>query len=201
MQRLSNELRSGLKLAAICLLLAACSASDDEQQSADSQPAEAVETASGNVIRRTVPFVTLRNKTGRATAAEYFGDERNSVHTGYCEVSWAPIPVLEPLANTVPFYIPQGKIQLEDIYEVSELDFWRKPSTVAVNDHTLLYIHGYNIGFKKGCSHAALFQEKLRLAGRFLLFSWPSNDTVLNYTHDEADTTGASPLSSERWRA
>lgn len=87
MQRLSNELRSGLMLAAICLLLAACSASDDEQQSADSQPAEAVETASGNVIRRTVLFVTLRNKTGRATAAEYFGDERNSVHTGYCEVS------------------------------------------------------------------------------------------------------------------
>lgn len=42
--------------------------------------------------------------------------------------------MLEPLANTVPFYIPQGTIQLEDIYEVSERDFWRKPRTVAVND-------------------------------------------------------------------
>jgi len=187
MYRPSDELLTGLKLAAICLLLAACSAGDDEQQLTDSQSVEAVDTTSGKVIRRTVPFITSRNKTGRAAAADYFGDERNLVHTGYCDVSWTPIPVLEPLANNMPFYIPQGKIQLEAIYEVSEQDFWRKPRAVAVDDHPLLYIHGYNIGFEKSCSRAAIFQEKLRLAGRFLLFSWPSNDAVLNYTHDEAD--------------
>jgi esterase/lipase superfamily enzyme len=186
MHRLSDHFLSGIKLAAICLFLAACSSDDDELET-DRQPDEAVEKASSNVIRGTVPFITLRNKTGNIAAAEHFGDERNSVHTGYCDVSWTPIPMLEPVANNVPFYIPHGKIQLEAIYEVSEKDFWRAPRSVAVNDHPLLYIHGYNIGFEKGCSRAAIFQEKLHLAGRFLLFSWPSNDTVLNYTHDEAD--------------
>ena len=185
MRCFSDHFLSGLKLVAICLFLAACS-SDDELET-ERQPAETVEKASENIIRRTVPFITLRNKTGSAVVAEYFGDERNSVYTGYCDVSWTPIPMLEPLANNMPFYIPHGKIQLEAIYEVSEKDFWRTPRTVAVNDHPLLYIHGYNIGFKKGCSRAAIFQEKLHLGGRFLLFSWPSNDTVLNYTHDESD--------------
>jgi esterase/lipase superfamily enzyme len=187
MHRLSEHFLSALKLAAICLFLAACSADNDDELETDRQPAEKVDTANENVIRRTVPFVTLRNKTGSVIAAEYFGDERNTVHTGYCDVSWTPIPMLEPLANNVPFYIPQGKIELEAVYEVSEKDFWRTPRKVAVNDHPLLYLHGYNIGFKKGCSRAAIFQEKLHLAGRFLLFSWPSNGTVLNYTHDEAD--------------
>lgn len=32
-----------------------------------------------------------------------------------------------------------------------------------------------------------MFQESLGLTGRFLLFSWPSDGGILNYTHDESD--------------
>ncbi|MEA2079990.1 MAG: hypothetical protein U9P00_09075, partial [Pseudomonadota bacterium] len=162
MHRLSGHLFSGLKLAVICLFLVACDPNDDGQQPTDKPPAESVDTASEHAIRRTVPFITLRNKTGSAAASDHFGDERNSVHTGYCDVSWTPIPMLEPLANNMPFYIPRGTIQLEAIHEVSERNFWRKRRAAAVKDHPLLYIHGYNIGFEKGCSRAAIFQVKER---------------------------------------
>ena len=190
MQRLSGHFLAGLGLAAACLCLAACSPNNDDQQSTEGQStesAERVETAGGNPIRRTVPFITLRNKTGSEAAGDYFGNERNSVHTGYCDISWTPIPMLESIADNMPFYIPSGTMRLESVIEVDERSFWRKPATVAVKDHPLFYVHGYNIGFEKGCSRAALFQENLRLGCRFLLFSWPSDDAVLNYTLDEAD--------------
>ena len=178
---------SGLRLAAACLVLAACSPGNDDEQATEGQPAGSVETSGEDAIRRTVPFITLRNKTGSAAASDFFGNERNSIHSGYCDVSWTPIPMLESIANNMPFYIPSGTMRLESIYEISENSFWREPSTDEVKDHPLLYVHGYNIGFEKGCSRAALFQENLDLGCRFLLFSWPSDDAVLNYTHDEAD--------------
>jgi pimeloyl-ACP methyl ester carboxylesterase len=187
MRRQPGYTLAGLMIAAVCLLIVACSPGDDEQLPAEEPPAIPVETASGDVIRRSVPFITLRNKTGSPAASDYFGGERNSVHTGYCDVTWTPIPLLEPIANHMPFYIPSGKMTLESVVEVSGNDFWRKPAENPVIDHPLLYVHGYNIGFEKGCSRAALFQENLQLASRFLLFSWPSDDTVTNYTHDESD--------------
>jgi esterase/lipase superfamily enzyme len=187
MRRRYGYVLSDLTLAAICLMLLACSPNNDDQQATERQPAEAVDTDSEGVIRRTVPFITLRNRTGSPVASEYYGGERNSTHTGYCDVSWTPIPMMEPLAKSVPFYIPHGTIQLEAVHEVGERRFWRKREADADRGRPLLYIHGYNIGFEKGCGRAAIFQEKLRLAGRFLLLSWPSNDAVLNYTHDEAD--------------
>lgn len=178
---------AGLMITASCLFVAACSPGDDEQLPAQDQPPTAVETTSADPIRRSVPFITLRNKTGGSSPGDYFGGERGVIHSGYCDITWTPIPLLEPIADRMPFYIPSGKMRLESIIEVSDTKFWRKPADKPVIDHPLLYVHGYNIGFEKGCSRAALFQENLRLASRFLLFSWPSDDTVTNYTHDESD--------------
>jgi esterase/lipase superfamily enzyme len=187
MPRPCRHLFPGLKLVALCLLLVSCSSDQDEQPPIDKGPAVTVDTSSEKPIRRTVSFITLRNRTGSAVVSDYFGNERNTVHTGYCDISWTPIPMLGTIASNAPFYIPAGKIQLEGIYEISEADFWRKPRGITVKDRPLLYVHGYNIGFEKGCSRAAVFQENLDLASRLLLFSWPSNDAVMNYTHDEAD--------------
>ena len=183
----ANHFFQGFKLAAVFVCLAACNPNDDGQQPAERNPVETASAVHENVIRRTVPFITLRNKTGSPLAPEYFGGERGQVHTGYCEVSWTPIPMLEPLAKTAPFYVPHGKIRLEAIHELGESTFWRERRVAGGKERPLLYIHGYNIGFAKGCSRAAIFQEKLGLAGRLLLLSWPSNDAVLNYTHDESD--------------
>jgi esterase/lipase superfamily enzyme len=187
MRRLSDHFLHRCKLAVVFLSQAACSPNDDDQQPTERVAAETVSAAHEHVIRRTVPFITLRNKTGSTVATEYFGGERGQIHTGYCEVSWTPIPMLEPLANNMPFYVPHRTIKLETIDEVTESSFWHERPVVAAKDRPLLYIHGYNIGFEKSCSRAAIFQEKLGLTGRLVLLSWPSNDMVLHYTHDEAD--------------
>ena len=50
-----------------------------------------------------------------------------------------------------------------------------------------LYVHGYYIGFEKGCRRALLLQENAGLTGRFLWFSWPSDGALAYYVHDEAD--------------
>ena len=187
MRRQPGLTLAGLMITANCLFVAACSPGDDEQMPAQQQPAIPEETASAEPIRRSVPFVTQRNKTGGSSASDYFGGERGVIHTGYCDITWTPIRILEPIADRMPFYIPSGTMTLESVIEVSDSEFWREPADKPVSDHPLLYVHGYNIGFEKSCSRAALFQENLRLASRFLLFSWPSDDSVTNYTHDESD--------------
>jgi esterase/lipase superfamily enzyme len=48
-------------------------------------------------------------------------------------------------------------------------------------------MHGFYISFDRGCRRALLLKESLGLEGRFLLFSWPSDGQITNYTHDEAD--------------
>jgi esterase/lipase superfamily enzyme len=187
MHWLSDRLIQGFTLAALCLFPGTCSSNDEGQQRTGRDAVAVVSAPPDDVIRRTVPFITLRNKTDSTLVTEYFGGERGEIHTGYCEVSWTPIPMLEPLANNMPFYVPQGTIRLEAIQELGEGKFWRERQAAGGKERPLLYIHGYNIGFAKGCSRAAIFQEKLGLAGRLLLLSWPSNDAVLNYTHDESD--------------
>ncbi len=186
--RQPGRLLTALLSAAACtMLLVACSPGDEERPPSDTPSAKPVDVVSGDPIRRSVAFITTRNKTGSDPASKYFGGERNSVHTGYCDITWTPISLLEPIADRMPFYIPSGKMTLESVTEISRDEFWRKPAGTPVIDHPLLYVHGYNIGFEKSCSRAALFQENLRLASRLLLFSWPSDDTVTNYTHDESD--------------
>lgn len=65
--------------------------------------------------------------------------------------------------------------------------FWSSLEQLSGENGFVLYSHGYNIGFGKACKRASLLQERLGLEGRFVLFSWPSRGTVLNYTRDEAD--------------
>ena len=66
MRRLSDHFLSSIRLATVCLLLAACSPNNDDQESIE-QAAEPPEISAENIIRRRVPFITVRNKTGSVT--------------------------------------------------------------------------------------------------------------------------------------
>ncbi len=181
--RLVMQLLSVLPVMCLVFLLAAFSMnSRAETQSA------ATAAVTGNAYEsRVVPFVTLRNKTGSENPADYFGGERSIASAGYCELSSTSLSSLKPIADKVPFYIPEDIVKLRAISESALDAFWKDMKDSSNGQDFTLYTHGFNIDFEKGCKRASLFQRSVDLHGRFLFFSWPSDGALINYTHDEAD--------------
>lgn len=142
-----------------------------------------------------VPFVTLRDKTGKVEPADYFGGSRGVMSAGTCRVSFSPIWGLEDIADSIPFYIPDEKVELAEIQETSMASLYEEATRFPAKDtgNLVIYIHGYNIDFAKGCRRSALFQRALGLQDRLLLFSWPADGNMLKYTWDEADLVWSVP--------
>ncbi|MEL6515803.1 MAG: alpha/beta hydrolase [Pseudomonadota bacterium] len=95
--------------------------------------------------------------------------------------------MLSPLANQAPAYIQEEFVRVESIDRASRETVLDALEASAEGRPPLLYTHGYNISFEKGCRRAARLQENAGLSGRMLWFSWPSDGALTNYTHDEAD--------------
>ncbi|MEZ5478889.1 MAG: alpha/beta hydrolase [Thiolinea sp.] len=135
----------------------------------------------------------MRNRTGQIRPENYFGEERDRLRQGYCDLQWSPNRLLQSLKNSMDFYIPGGDADIVAIREWTRDAFYPQFAQGLSGQRPLLYVHGYNIGFEKACLRARHFQENLGLAGRFLLFSWPSDGHILNYPRDEADISWSIP--------
>lgn len=134
-----------------------------------------------------IPFITVRNKTGFEDPVEYFGDERSTMRAGYCNVRRTDIASMQSIADNAPFYVPDSIARLISITERPLEDMWRALAESSEGRRPVFYTHGYYIDFERGCKRASLFRDSLRLADRFVLFSWPSDGAILNYTRDESD--------------
>lgn len=134
-----------------------------------------------------VRFLTLRDRTDSDEPAEYFGDVRGELRSGQCEVVWTPIRGLDTIARNAPIYIPSEDLEITAVSERPLESFWSDYVRDNERSRPLLYVHGYNIGFEKGCLRAARMTENLGLGHQLLLFSWPSDGATLNYTRDQAD--------------
>jgi esterase/lipase superfamily enzyme len=122
-----------------------------------------------------VPFFTDRSLRTDRQAHSYFDERRGEPAWGRCEV------VLED-------HVP-GRVNAT-VVGVGTGD---ADSTLARLDQgrAVLFVHGYNISFEKGCRRAARLQHNLGLGGRLLLFSWPADGNYLNYLRDLADVDWA----------
>ena len=149
--------------------------------SADSPP------EASTSLRHNIPFLTVRNKTGDDIAVDFFGGERDILRAGYCEVSRTQVQALKSIAENVPFYVPEDILQLDAIQEISVENLWTGLQKSSNGRPLVLYTHGYNVNFDRSCRRASDFKRSLDLAGRFVLFSWPSDGVIVNYTGDEAD--------------
>jgi len=138
-----------------------------------------------------VLFATVRNRNGQGPKKEYFGGQRDRWHSGVCIMEYEPIWGMNIIADSLPFHIPEERIHLAGVKEFSNGQFWDEiSSTNGRNDgNIVLYVHGYNIGFEKSCKRASIFQRNLDIHDRLILFSWPADGNVMNYTLDEADLT------------
>jgi len=144
---------------------------------------------SDNTVKESVLYYTLRNHTGEQTIDEYYGDLRDRPHTGLCDVHISPTGY-EEITSRLPFYVPDTNKELMTLKEFPEDKLWQafeQAASDSAKNKVVLFVHGYNINFVKGCNRAALFQQTLDENSRLLLFSWPSDGTLVSYTRDEAD--------------
>ena len=159
---------------------------NSETQPADLNSERAM-ASKQNTRLDSVPFITLRNKTGSNKVSNYFGGERSSVRAGHCDVLSIPIKALKPIAEKIPFFIPEDREKLNTIRESTVEDLLLHMDAASNGLGPILHLHGFYVSFERACKRSSYFQEILGLTGRFLLFSWPSDGALLNYTRDESD--------------
>lgn len=140
---------------------------------------------------RGVPYLTVRARTGDTDPSRFYGEERGVPDAGYCDISERRLDILSSVANAAPFHIPEEILRIADVRPAAVDDvlsaFVASVTANATGAAPLLYTHGFYIDFEKGCRRATVLQESAGLDGRFLWYSWPSDGSLFNYTHDEAD--------------
>lgn len=143
--------------------------------------------AEEGVALRGVPYLTIRNRTGDSDPARFYGDERGDFDAGYCDIAERRFDMLTSVAEAAPFRIPDEILRVENVRPTPFDDVLETLAETRQGAAPLLYTHGFYIDFEKGCRRATVLQESAGLEGRFMWFSWPSDGSLLNYTHDEAD--------------
>ncbi|MCH2164483.1 MAG: alpha/beta hydrolase [Marinovum sp.] len=140
-----------------------------------------------------LPFVTNRNLTGEDDPESYFGDERGSERSGWCHVRQTKVPALSSISEAAPFRIPGEFLKVTDIREALRSEVYSALEAVDIKRAPVLYTHGYNVGFEKGCRRATTLQNNANLKDGFLWFSWPADGIPTNYMRDETDLYWSAP--------
>ena len=134
-----------------------------------------------------VPFLTVRNPADGNGPSAFFGDQRSSLRAGWCEVRNLDLGGLAPLADVVPSAMREQLLRVNQVRVLEPGYLLNGLQNGPQASLPTLYVHGYLIGFEKGCRRAALFQQNAGLDGNLLWFTWPSDGDVANYTVDESD--------------
>lgn len=133
------------------------------------------------------PYVTLRDRTGSSEPGEIYGGKRSELKAGLCQVGGLDLGVLSPLAEAAPSFMREEFLRVQNVREMETAAVLDRLEETTGARSPALYVHGYYIGFEKGCRRATLLQQNADLEGRFLWFSWPSDGAAAYYTHDESD--------------
>ncbi|SHG58041.1 Esterase/lipase superfamily enzyme [Cognatiyoonia sediminum] len=147
-----------------------------------SQPS--AQTTQADVV---IPYITLRDRTGSDDLDDYYGQDRSEMSSGRCLVDIRGFDFLSTAAEISPIRIPEEILSVEAIEEVPRDALWAELKDTANGRAPNLYVHGFFIGFEKGCRRAASFTQNTATEGAFMWFSWPSDGNLLNYARDEVD--------------
>ena len=134
-----------------------------------------------------IPYITLRDRTGSDDLDEFYGQDRSDTKAGQCYVEITGSDFLETAAELSPIRIPEEILEVEAIKEAPRDEVWAGLAQTADGRRPSLYVHGFFIGFEKGCRRAASFTQNTATEGAFMWFSWPSDGSLLNYARDEVD--------------
>lgn len=82
-----------------------------------------------------------------------------------------------------------------DVEQLTPESFHHRLGRDAGMDDLVLFLHGYNVTFEEAAQRAAQLAYDLRIRGRLLLFSWPSQGALAWYLADEERAAlSAAPL-------
>jgi esterase/lipase superfamily enzyme len=143
-----------------------------------------------------VLYVTDRRRGSGADDGSGYGGERGPVDYGRCSVTYSPIPVLEDLAQRLPFYVPEA---LQDVRPApladaaglhDAVDRWLRGGE---GRKLVLFVHGYSQDFERACRRAGALQRALGPERRVVLFTWPSDGDPTAYASDTTDMEWSIP--------
>jgi esterase/lipase superfamily enzyme len=170
----------------------------------------------GPVWRRWIPAFVLTAAFGAAVAwavlrtfplpavadpGVVYGGERGTLHYGHCDVS---IPRAHKMGHLeTPSILklefkedPAKHVVLQKVEVRSADEFFeecRAQLGKSVKKEAMVFVHGFNISFEEGARRTAQLAHDLTLDGPAVLYSWPSQGSLVDYTVDEATAEWAWP--------
>lgn len=146
-----------------------------------------------------VPFLTLRDRTGGASPAAAFGGDRGDLSAGFCVLT-EPAGFLAPIAEATALKLPGRDFELSALHLHDPGAVFDRLEETAAGNIPALYVHGYYEGIARNCVRAGMTRRNLGLDGRLLMFSWPSDEDILRYASDEADLYWSVPAIADATR-
>ena len=147
-------------------------------------------------VKVNVFYMTNRQRHPDKPAADTYSGDRGQAHFGRCEVEFTPIPLINQVADKMPFYV-KSETNLVSLAEPADpQQFWEQLAAelgTTTSGSVVLFVHGYNYGFERTCRMAAEMQRYLQGEATVLVFSWPSNGLVTEYMRDQADMEWSVP--------
>ena len=134
-----------------------------------------------------VAYVSLRNLRPEREPADRYGGQRSEQRVGWCTTQGTHLSWLRDANSALPVAIPEGYTRVSGVTVQNADAFWRELASDTTQARPVLYLHGYNVGFARGCRRVSQFQQAINRDKRVILFSWPSDGNPARYTHDEAD--------------
>jgi len=121
-----------------------------------------------------------------------FGRDRSELTFGVAEVAIPPNHIIgrNEKPSVFRFELSEDErkhIALRDTRQLPDEDFATRLNDaikLSPNHKLMVFVHGYNVNFPEAVRSLAQFATDLKFDGPVLLFSWPSQSTLLGYAAD-----------------
>ncbi|MBE9540481.1 MAG: alpha/beta fold hydrolase [Proteobacteria bacterium] len=156
------------------------------------------------VIEQTVYYATNRqyDSTVKDLSQRYLGERSIDKSLDY-GIAVVTIPashksgMLEgPFLGLKMLEDPQSHIILSSLEELGEKHFFEAIGNTLAQSaggdwdgHAIIFIHGFNVPFTEAVIRTAQIAYDIEFTGAPMLFSWPSDGSLLGYTSDREDAT------------
>jgi esterase/lipase superfamily enzyme len=146
-------------------------------------------------------YGTDRRREAKAGTSFSYGPERGEVTYGVAEVS---VPDDHRMGETerprwwkLQFREdPVKHVVVQSVQELPPSDFEARAKVTlekGSKKEVLLFVHGYNVGFKDAITRTAQIAYDLHFEGLASLYSWPSEGSAPKYTIDDANVAWSRP--------